>query len=178
MEKLPGSRLSLSESPLTTCSEVESPFRRLKRRRVQWYCPHAPTQVPSNKQRAPTQEPALSKTKRVASLVSWPLPVLSCRAAAFFGIGYLVLVPCPGGFCSVFFGFFSWPRASRSCSRMGGTSGQTSFPFRLTGTDPSTGFSRYPFASVTLVFRFVLVLDFLVSSTRDLYHHHCGHRTL
>ena len=33
------------------------------------------------------------------------------------------------------------------------------------GTDPSTGFSRYPFMYVLLEFRFVLELVFLVSST-------------
>ena len=46
------------------------------------HCPRAPTLEPSNKQRAPTQERAISKVKRVSALVSWPLPVL----AAWLGL--------------------------------------------------------------------------------------------
>ena len=57
------------------------------------HCPRAPTQKPSNKQRAPTQEPAMSKVKRVSALVSWPLPVLpSCWFPGFL-LRFLSLVP-------------------------------------------------------------------------------------
>ena len=107
------------------------------------------------------------KGETCCSLVSRPLSALPC------------LLFVPGAFWSrvawspalsrlvpvcVFFGLF-WPWASRSSSRMGGTSGQNSFPFLFMGTDPSTGFSRYPFMYVLLEFHFVLELDFLVSST-------------
>ena len=63
---------------------------------------------------------ALSNVKRVASLVSWPLPVLSCCAGAFLA--------CPGGFCSVFFACF-WPLASRSSSLDGRDVGLDFFSF-------------------------------------------------
>ena len=48
-------------------------------------------------QRARTQEPALSKVKRVVSLVSGPFPVLLCHSA--LGLLGLLRCPCP----SVFF---------------------------------------------------------------------------
>ena len=49
--------------------------------------PRSLTLEPSNKQRAPTQEPEISKVKRVASLVSWPFPVLAARAGVFLVSG-------------------------------------------------------------------------------------------
>ena len=118
-----------------------------------------------NKQRAPTQEPALVKVKRV---LPWcPCLFLSCLGFPFVcaGIFFFLVSGCLVS-CSVpvFFGLL-WPWASRSSSRVGGTSGQFSFPFLLMGSDPSTGFSRYPFMYVLLVFRLVLELVFLVSST-------------
>ena len=116
---------------------------------------------PSTAQQTKGADPRTGKLKGENVLLPWcpgpPCPVLPCRG--FSRLGSQGHLPCPCGFPSVF--SFFWPRASRSSSRMGGTSGQTSFPFRLTGTDPSTGFSRYPFSYLTLEFHFV-VTSFLL----------------
>ena len=104
---------------------------------------------------------------QVKRVLPWcPGLFLSCLGFPFVCAVFFFLVSGCLVSCSVpvFFGLF-WPWASRSSSRMGGTSGQFSFPFLLMGTDPSTGFSRYPFMYVLLEFRFVLELVFLVSST-------------
>ena len=87
-------------------------------------CVHrAPTLVPSNGERAPSQEPVRSKAKRVSALVSCLLPVLACLCRGFPGSGSLVLWPCPFGFLFVLVPphvSFYWPRASRSSSRREG----------------------------------------------------------
>ena len=109
------SLLTFNKTPLTTCSEVESPFRRLKRRRVQWHCPRAPTQVPSNIQRAPTQETGTLKCETCcfSGVLASACPVLLCRG--FPG-------PVPAGFALCF-----WLVSGRGrrvpAPWMGGTSG-------------------------------------------------------
>ena len=62
---------------------VESPVGGLNRREGSVHCPRAPTLKPSNKQRAPTQEPAMSKVKRVSALVSWSLFLRSYPRVGF-----------------------------------------------------------------------------------------------
>ena len=95
---------------------------------------------PRTGQRAPTQEPAITKAKRVSARVFCLLPVLACLCRGFPGSGSLVLRPCPFGFL---FGFcpllvsFLWPRASRSSSQREGRR------VKLRGTDPRTGLFRY-----------------------------------
>ena len=58
---------------------------------------------PRTGQRAPTQEPATSKAKRVSARVFCLFPVLACLLRGFPGSGSLVLRPCPFGFLFVSF---------------------------------------------------------------------------
>ena len=91
--------------------------------------------------------------KRVASLVSWPLPVLSCRARAFLALSRRVLLCVFGLFLAVGVAF-----------QLPGWEGRRVrflFLFLLVGTDPSTGFSRYPFTYVAVVFLFAVAFVFL-----------------
>ena len=107
---------------------------------------------------------ALSNVKRVGSLVSWPLPVLSCCAGAF-------LAPVPAGFALVFLACF-WPLASRSSPLDGRDVGLDLFSFsRRWAPDPSTSVSRYHFTFVAVVvpLRCCLRLSLLLSFAVVLY---------
>ena len=113
--------------------------------------------VPRTVQRAPTQEPALQKkAKRVSARVFCLLPVLACLCRGFPGSGSLILWPCPFGFLFVFPTDVSlyWPRASRSSSQREGRR------VKRRGTDPRTGFFRYPSTCVVVVFLIALALLF------------------
>ena len=133
--------------------------------RVQQRCPRAPT--PRTGQRAPTQEPAISKAKSVSARVFCLLPVLACLCRGFPGSGSLVLWPCPFGFRFVLVPprfSFNWPRASRSSSQREGRR------VKLRGTDPRTGFFRYPstygfvvyFVALVYLVALALLFPFLV----------------
>ena len=91
---------------------------------------------PRTGQRAPTQEPAISKAKSGSARVFCLLPVLACLCRGSPGSGSLVLRPCPFGFLFVFVPpdvSFYWPRASRSSSQREGRR------VKRRGTDPRTG---------------------------------------
>ena len=115
--------------------------------------------VPRTVQRAPTQEPALQKRRNV-----FRPGVLACLFRGFPGSGSLFLWPCPFGFRFVLvpprFSFI-WPRASHSSSQREGRR------VKLRGTDPRTGFVRYPstygfvVCLVALVYLVALALLFL-----------------
>ena len=101
-------------------------------------CVHRAQTQPSNKERAPTREPALSKRKSETTLVSRFLPVLAGRAGVFFLIsGRWFSCRVPAGsrrcFCLLF-----WPWASCSSSRREGRR------VKRKGTDPRTSLFRYP----------------------------------
>ena len=99
--------------------------------------------------------------KRVASLVSWPLPVLSCRAGAFLALSRRVLLCVFGLFLAVGVAF-----------QLPGWEGRRVrflFLFPLMGTDPSTGVSRYPFTYVAVVFLFAVAFVFLFFFVLRLY---------
>ena len=84
----------------------------------------------------------------VASLVSWPLPVLSCCAGAFLALSRRVLLCVFGLFLAVGVAF-----------QLPGWEGRRVrflFLFPLMGTDPSSGVSRYPFTFVAVVFLFAV----------------------
>ena len=135
-------KLALTRGTPVT-SMVESAKLALKRRRVQWHFPRAPTPgteqraptlEPSNKERAPTQEPALSKRNVFRP---W------CRG---FRLG---LAGCYGSFSGVLFSrarsclflfllFLHRPRASRSSSWREGRR------VKREGTDPRSGTGHRP----------------------------------
>ena len=82
---------------------------------------------PRTGQRAPTQEPAISKAKSVSARVFCLLPVLACLCRGFPGSGSLVLRPCPFGFLLVVVPpDVSFPLAAGVTFQLpaGGTSGQ------------------------------------------------------
>ena len=117
----------------------------LERRRVQQRCPRAPALPsgtdPRTGQRAPTQEPAISKAKSVSARVFCLLPVLACLCLVSPGSGSRVLRPCPFGFLFVLVPphvSFYWPRASRSSSQREGRR------VKRRGTDPRTATGRRP----------------------------------
>ena len=101
------------------------------------------------------------------------LPFVCAGGLFFFGLGLLGLLLCP---CVL----LACSGRGRRVPAPGWEGRRVSFLFLfcLMGTDPSTGFSRYPFMYVLLEFHFVLELVFLVSSTGFLLLHHCGHRSL
>ena len=99
--------------------------------------------------------------KRVASLVSLPLPVLSCRAGAFLALSRRVLL-CVFGFSLAVGVAFQLPGWEGRRFRF-------PFLFPLLGTDPSTGVSRYPFIYVAVVFLFAVAFVFLFFFVLWLY---------
>ena len=113
---------------------------------------------PRTGQRAPTQEPAISKAKSGSARVFCLLPVLACLCRGFPGSGSLVLRPCPFGFLFVFVPpdvSFYWPRASRSSSQREGRRVSAGAPTQ----EPAL--SRYPFTYVEVVFKFAVAFVFL-----------------
>ena len=159
------------------------------------HCPRAPTQEPSYKERAPTQERHSLCEKSLGLCVLFPSrPGCLCRVPS--GLGSLVLLPRPGAclfvFWSVFFSFRAtfqgpilsifWPWASRSSFRLGGTSGQTH------GHRPENRWRRRPknrLCQVSLYVRFssvlrraCLVLCLPVCYSISAFHNRChdGHR--
>ena len=102
---------------------------------------------PSTEQQteAPTQETVHSQRRNV--LLCW------CPALGFSALGLLGLLACPWVSLSVagFRLFFpSFGRGRRVPAPDGRDVGSDLFSFAVTGADPSTGFSRYPFTSVAL----------------------------
>ena len=99
--------------------------------------------------------------KRVASLVSWPLPVLSCHAGTFLALSRRVLLCVFGLFLTVGVAFLLPGWEGRRVRFL--------FLFPLMGTDPSTGVSRYPFTYVAVVFLFAVSFVFLFFFVLRLY---------
>ena len=121
------------------------------------HCPRAPTQKPSEGlrpyNRHSPNEKCFGLGPRFPACPGWP-------GWGFFpGLGSLVLFFCvPACFCLFFLSpsvSFRWPRASRSSSRSEGRR------VNRWGTDPRTGFFRYPSACVFLVCFVASALVFL-----------------
>ena len=112
---------------------------------------------PRTGQRAPTQEPAISKAKSGSARVFCLLPVLAC-AGAFLVPGRWFSGPAPSGSCLFFVPpdvSFYWPRASRSSSQREGRRVSAGAPTQ----EPAL--SRYPFTYVEVVFKFAVAFVFL-----------------
>ena len=126
----------------------------LERRRVQQRCPRAPTPEPGKGRRPKNRHS--SKAKRVSARVFCLLPVLACLWRGFPGSGSLVLRPCPFGFLFVLFRlmFLFLGRGRHvpapSGRDVGSSAGAPTQEPEL-GTDPRTGFFRYPSTYVFLV---------------------------
>ena len=122
---------------------------------VQQRCPRAPTPEPGKGRRPKNRHS--SKTKRVSARVFCLLPVLACLWRGFPGSGSLVLRPCPFGFLFVLFRlmflFFGRGRhvPAPSGRDVGSSAGAPTQEPEL-GTDPRTGFFRYPSTYVFLVY--------------------------
>ena len=132
----------------------------LEMRRVLLHCPRAPTPEPSkvkhsvcvyraptlepsNKARAPTQEPALSK--RNVELAWCSVSSLSWLAVPVFFLDSGRWSSCPVPACSCLLFCFVYLFLLLAAGVM------FQLPFRVTGTDPRTGFFRYLFTYVALV---------------------------
>ena len=122
---------------------------------VQQRCPRAPTPEPGKGRRPKNRHS--SKTKRVSARVFCLLPVLACLWRGFPGSGSLVLRPCPFGFLFVLFRlmFLFLGRGRHvpapSGRDVGSSAGAPTQEPEL-GTDPRTGFFRYPSTYVFLVY--------------------------
>ena len=156
---------------------------------VQQRCPRAPTPEPGKGRRPKNRHS--SKAKRVSARVFCLLPVLACLWRGFPGPGSLVLRPCPFGFLFVLFRlmFLFLGRGRHvpapSGRDVGSSAGAPTQEPEL-GTDPRTGFYRYPSTydfdvylvapdlffpfSFAILFVVVLVLGSLYPSLLQLTH--------
>ena len=106
---------------------------------------------PRTGQRAPTQEPAISKAKSVSARVFCLLPVLACLCLVSPGSGSRVPRPCPFGFLFVLVPphvSFYWRgrRVPAPGGRDVGSSAVATTQEPAQGADPKTGSFRYPSA--------------------------------
>ena len=127
----------------------------LERRRVQWHCPRAPTPEPGKGRRPKNRHSQRRNVFLPGCSVFFP--VLACLWRGFPGSGSLVLRPCPFGFLFVLFRLmFLFIGRGRhvpapSGRDVGSSAGAPTQEPEL-GTDPRTGFFRYPSTYVFLVY--------------------------
>ena len=89
----------------------------------------------------------------------------ACRCLAVPGLSW----PCPGSVLLCVFGLFLAVGVAFQLPGWEGRRVRFPFLFPLSGTDPSTGVSRYPFTYVAVVFLFAVAFVFLFFFVLRLY---------